>query len=65
MIRAGHSCESALHELISKCMENKDRRMINCLLFVDFKKAFEMIDRKLLLQKLTEYGFMNRAISLI
>ena len=63
--RGGYSCESALHELISKCMENKYKRMINCLLFVDFKKAFDMIDRKLLLQKLAEYGFMNSAISLI
>ena len=64
-LRAGHSCELALHELISKCMENKDKRMINCLLFVDFKKAFYMIDRKILLQKLAEYGFIDSAISLI
>ena len=46
-------------------MENRDKRLINCLLFVDFKKAFDMIDRKLLLQKLFEYDFINSAISLI
>ena len=63
--RTNHSCESALHELISKCLDNKDKKLINCLLFVDFKKAFDMIDRRLLLQKLAEYGFMNNAIMIL
>ena len=63
--RTNHSCESALHELISKCFDNKDKKLINCLLFVDFKKAFDMIDRRLLLQKLAEYGFMNNAIMIL
>ena len=52
--RAGNLIESALHEFVSKCTENKDKMMINCLLFVDFKKVFDISDRKLLLQKLAE-----------
>ena len=31
-------------------------------MFVDFKKAFDMKDSRLLLQKIAEYGFMNSAI---
>jgi hypothetical protein len=34
-------------------------------LFIDFKKAFDLVDRKLLLRKLGHYGFDNRAIHLL
>jgi len=63
--RPNHSCESALHELISKCNKNNDNRLIYLLLFIDFKKAFDMIDQKLLLIKLLNYGFSNSAIRLL
>ena len=63
--RANHSCESALHELLSQCMVTLDRKLVNLLLFIDFKKAFDMIDLRLLLTKLLNYGFSNRAINLI
>ena len=63
--RTNHSCESALHELISKCNQNSDKRLISLLLFIDFKKAFDMIDQKLLLVKLLNYGFSNGAVHLL
>ena len=70
--RASHSCESALHELISNCLERLDSKdktsglnYINLMLFIDFKKAFDMIDSKLLLVKLCNYGFSNAAISMV
>ena len=63
--RAGHSCETALHELVSTCLNNLDKKKINLLLFIDFKKAFDMVDPKLLLYKLLNYGFSNDAIKLM
>ena len=63
--RKFHSCESALHELLTKCFDNMDKRLINMLLFIDFKKAFDVIDWQLLLVKLLNYGFSNSAIRLI
>lgn len=63
--REAHSCESALHGIISKCLKNLDNKKINALLFVDFKKAFDMVDQSLLLFKLANYGFDNKAIKLI
>ena len=47
--RTAHSCETALHELISHCLKNLDKKLINILLFIDFKKAFDMVDQDLLL----------------
>ena len=35
--RAFHSCESALHELISFLNKTKNKKLIALLLFIDFK----------------------------
>jgi hypothetical protein len=63
--RSNHSCESALHEIISKCNLNIDNKLINLLLFIDFQKAFDLVDHDLFLNKLMYYGFSNDAIKLI
>ena len=63
--RANHSCESALHEIISSCLTNLDKKLVNLLLFIDFKKAFDMVDSNLLIYKLLNYRFSNIAIKLI
>ena len=39
--------------------------LINLLRFIDFKKAFDMIDQALLLYKLGNYGLSNNALSLL
>ena len=43
----------------------KDKRLIAILLFIDFRKAFDLVDSKLLLLKLFHYGFDNNALALI
>ena len=63
--RNGHSCETALHELISYLNENRNKRLISLLLFVDYRKAFDLVDTRLLLRKLFHYGFDNSALNLI
>jgi hypothetical protein len=37
-----YSCETALHELISYLNENMNNRLISLLLFVDYRKAFDL-----------------------
>ena len=63
--RAGHSCETALHEFTSAINSNTDKHLISLLLFVDFRKAFDLVDSNLLLRKLFHYGFNNNALRLI
>ena len=54
---------SCLHCL--KLKNNLDKRLINMLLFIDFRKAFDLVDVNLHLLKLFHYGFNYNAISLI
>ncbi len=39
--------------------------MISLLLFIDFKKAFDLVDSKILLRKLGHLGFDNNSLKLI
>ena len=63
--RSGHSCETALHELLSDLNKIKDKRLIALLLFIDFRKAFDLVDASKLLHKLFHYGFDNNSLDLI
>jgi hypothetical protein len=42
-----------------------DDKLINLLLFIDFKKAFDMIDQSLLLYKLANHGVGKNALKLL
>ena len=63
--RSEHSCETALHELISEMNLIRSEREIGLFFFIDFKKAFDLVDPDLLLIKLKQYGFSEKAIQLI
>lgn len=63
--RKSHSCDSALHSLFSKLYSNLHSKLINLLIFFDFRKAFDLVKPKLLLHKLFNYGFDNDALKLI
>ena len=63
--RNGHSCETALSELISALNKSRDTTQISLLLFIDFRKAFDLVDSRILLRKIHHYGFDNQALNLI
>jgi hypothetical protein len=63
--RPGHSCETALHELLSDINTIRDKPAIALLLFIDFRKAFDLVDSDLLIKKLFHYGFDNNSLELI
>ena len=63
--RRGHSCETALHELLTEINNNRDKKLTTLLLFIDFRKAFDLVDSKKLLRKLFHYGFDTKALNLI
>jgi hypothetical protein len=43
---------------MSKCLANLDKKMVNYLWFIDFKKAFDFVNPDLLLLKLFHYGLV-------
>ena len=64
--RNNHSCESALHEILSNMFKVLSERKIGLYFFVDFRKAFDLISFELLLYKLKLfYGFNENSIKLL
>lgn len=59
--REKHSCESSIQLIVSKWKEIVDQGKIVLTVFIDFKRAFETIDRERLIQKLTHYGIDETA----
>ena len=63
--RSNHSCETALQTILDKWKILLEKKENILALFIDFKKAFDLIDPELLFLKLFHYGFDNSSLALI
>ena len=63
--RPNHSCHTALTELIDIWLSEININKLCGALFIDFAKAFDVINHDLLLRKLTLYGLSANTLSLI
>lgn len=54
--RKNHSCETALNLVVADWTTKLEDKKIIVAVFIDLKRAFETIDRKILLEKLHSYG---------
>ena len=48
--RPNYSCETALHQMISRFHQAINNGQIICMVMVDFRKAFDLVDHTLLLK---------------
>jgi exonuclease III len=63
--RKSHSCETSVQSVLSKWRHDADCGNVTIAAFLDFKRAFETIDRKRLIVKLRKYGFGEESLKLI
>lgn len=60
--RASHSTETALITLTDNIVQSFESNKIVLTIFLDFKRAFETIDRNILIDKLKKYNFGEETI---
>ena len=63
--RKSHSTETALIRLTDQLLVNLDNNHSRGLVFIDYKKAFDLIDQKILLSKLETYVIQSCELFLI
>ena len=63
--RQNHSCETALQTILDHWFKARADKEFVLALFIDFKKAFDLVDPHLLFLKLFHYGFDNQALNLL
>ncbi|MCU7801538.1 MAG: reverse transcriptase family protein, partial [gamma proteobacterium symbiont of Lucinoma myriamae] len=63
--RKNHSCNTAMINLIDKWLRSIDKGEIVGAIFFDLRKAFDIVDHDLLLQKLSAYHFHSSSLSWI
>ena len=61
--RKNHSCQTSLIALIDKWLKQMDNGQLVGTIFIDLKKAFDMVDHNILIEKLRLYHFDKLTIS--
>ncbi|PFX17369.1 putative RNA-directed DNA polymerase from transposon BS [Stylophora pistillata] len=60
--RKGHSTETAVTYLTDQILEHMDKQQMTGSVFIDLKKAFDLVDHNCLLQKLEHYGIRGKSL---
>jgi len=63
--RNNHSTSLAVTDLYENLLQNLDKKLISCAVFLDLRKAFDSVNHSILPTKLEHYGVRGNALKLI
>ena len=63
--RQGHSTEMAISEFYEKVLKSQDQGKATCAVLLDLAKAFDSVDRAIVLHKLYKYGLRGNILKLM
>ena len=60
--KPNHGCNTALLKIMDDALDNIDDSLVTILTLLDFSKAFDTVNHRLLLEKLSILGFSQKAL---
>ena len=60
--RAHHSCDNAINHLVGKVVKNLENKNDTVALFLDLSKAFDTLEHKIVLSKMSRYGIRGTTL---
>ena len=59
------STNKAVLDIYNKLLDNMDKKLITCSIFLDLRKAYDTIDHTILIKKLEKYGIRGLPLQLL
>ena len=59
------STNEAVLDIYNKLLDNMDKKLITCSIFLDLRKAYDTINHTILIKKLEKYGIRGLRLQLL